>query len=79
MFLLCGLFFVYLYIFKKLIPQKDAKGLDLMRRVCDQLNVQEREYFGLLFNHKKEKVRADTGINVEHLNKIRTRGPSFIV
>ncbi|KAK3751760.1 hypothetical protein QZH41_003380 [Actinostola sp. cb2023] len=44
-----------LYIFKKLIPQKDAKGLDLMRRVCDQLNVQEREYFGLLFNHKKEK------------------------
>lgn len=43
---------------QKLLTQKNAKGLDLMRRVCDQLNLQEeREYFGLLFNHKKEKVK----------------------
>lgn len=37
--------------------QKSAKGLDLMHWVTTQLNISEKEYFGLLWEDKKgEKV-----------------------
>lgn len=38
-------------------PKKNAKGLDLMHWVTSQLNISEKEYFGLLWEDKKgEKV-----------------------
>ena len=39
-------------------PKKSAKGLDLMHWVTTQLNISEKEYFGLLWEDKNgEKVR----------------------
>ncbi|XP_032232116.2 band 4.1-like protein 3 isoform X2 [Nematostella vectensis] len=39
--------------------QKTAKGIDLMVAVAEHLNLDEKEYFGLLYDHKGEKYWLD--------------------
>ena len=47
------------YLCLTFAPKKTAKGMDLMLWVTTQLNISEKEYFGLLWQDGKgEKVQS---------------------
>ena len=42
-----------------LFPQKRAKGQVLFDKVCEHLNLLEKDYFGLMFQENPEQIVSE--------------------